>query len=93
MMTLVVLSAYAIWISALCVAARAAMGCRGSALALAAAQLVRPTSLRASGSRPALLVALLDITKGVLSVAMARYVSDQPAAPAAAGVAAIIGQI
>src|SRR5712691_8296144 len=49
--------------------------------------------LRASGVTAGLLVALLDITKGALSVAIARYVSDQPAAPAAAGLAAIVGHI
>ena len=49
--------------------------------------------LRASGVTAGLLVALLDITKGALSVVIARYVSDQPAAPAAAGLAAIVGHI
>ena len=49
--------------------------------------------LRASGVTAGLLVALLDITKGALSVMIARYVSDQPAAPAAAGLAAIVGHI
>jgi len=49
--------------------------------------------LRASGVTAGLLVALLDISKGVVSVVIARYVSDQPAAPAAAGMAAIVGHV
>jgi glycerol-3-phosphate acyltransferase PlsY len=49
--------------------------------------------VRASGVMAGVLVALLDIGKGALSVALARYVTDQPAAPAAAGVAAILGHI
>jgi glycerol-3-phosphate acyltransferase PlsY len=49
--------------------------------------------LRASGVTAGLLVALLDIGKGVVSVVIARYVSDQPAAPAAAGLAAIVGHV
>ena len=48
---------------------------------------------RASGVTAGILVAALDITKGALSVAIARYVSDQAAAPAAAGLAAIVGHI
>ena len=48
---------------------------------------------RASGVTAGILVAALDITKGALSVTIARYVSDQAAAPAAAGLAAIIGHI
>ena len=49
--------------------------------------------LRASGVTAGILVAALDITKGALSVAIARYLSDQAAAPAAAGLAAIVGHI
>jgi len=49
--------------------------------------------LRASGVKAGIVVALLDITKGALSVTLARYLSDQPAAPAAAGLAAIVGHI
>lgn len=48
---------------------------------------------RASGITAGILVAALDITKGALSVTIARYVSDQGAAPAAAGLAAIVGHI
>ena len=48
---------------------------------------------RASGITAGILVAALDITKGALSVTIARYVSDQAAAPAAAGLAAIVGHI
>jgi glycerol-3-phosphate acyltransferase PlsY len=49
--------------------------------------------LRASGIRAGIVVALLDIGKGALSVAMARQISDQPSAAAAAGLAAIVGHI
>jgi glycerol-3-phosphate acyltransferase PlsY len=49
--------------------------------------------LRASGATAGFLVAALDIGKGALSVALARYLSDQPAAPAAAGLAAIVGHV
>ena len=48
---------------------------------------------RVSGVMPGILVAALDITKGALSVMIARYVSDEAAAPAAAGLAAIVGHI
>ena len=49
--------------------------------------------MRASGVTAGLVVALLDIAKGALSVTLARLISDQPAAPAAAGLAAIGGHI
>ena len=49
--------------------------------------------LRASGVKAGVLVAALDIAKGALSVTLARYMSDQPAAPAVAGLAAIVGHI
>lgn len=49
--------------------------------------------MRASGVTAGLVVALLDIAKGALSVTLARLISDQPAAPAAAGLAAIVGHI
>jgi glycerol-3-phosphate acyltransferase PlsY len=49
--------------------------------------------LRASGATAGLLVAALDIAKGALSVALARHLSDQPGAPAAAGLAAIVGHV
>jgi acyl phosphate:glycerol-3-phosphate acyltransferase len=48
---------------------------------------------RVSGATAGVLVAVLDITKGALSVTLARHISDQPAAPAAAGLAAIVGHI
>ena len=48
---------------------------------------------RVSGVTAGVLVALLDIGKGALSVTLARHVTDQPAAPAAAGLAAIVGHI
>jgi glycerol-3-phosphate acyltransferase PlsY len=49
--------------------------------------------VRASGMKAGMAVALLDVAKGALSVALARYLSDQATAPAAAGLAAIIGHI
>jgi glycerol-3-phosphate acyltransferase PlsY len=49
--------------------------------------------LRASGVLAGVLAAALDIAKGVISVMVARLVSDQSAAPAAAGLAAVIGHI
>ena len=49
--------------------------------------------LRVSGVTAGVLVALLDIAKGALSVTLARHFSDEPAAPAAAGVAAMLGHI
>ncbi len=48
---------------------------------------------RASGLTAGLVVALLDIAKGALSVMLARLLSDQAAAPAAAGLAAIVGHV
>ena len=49
--------------------------------------------VRASGIKAGVVVALLDVAKGALSVALARYLSDQATAPAAAGLAAIVGHI
>jgi len=49
--------------------------------------------VRVSGVAAGVLVALLDIGKGVLSVAIARYFSSQPLTHAAAGLAAIVGHI
>ena len=55
--------------------------------------------LRASGVAAGVLVALLDIGKGAswaigaLSVTLARYMSQEQAAPAVAGLAAIVGHI
>jgi acyl phosphate:glycerol-3-phosphate acyltransferase len=49
--------------------------------------------VRASGLRAGMVVAVLDIAKGALSVTLARLLSDQAAAPAAAGLAAIVGHI
>jgi glycerol-3-phosphate acyltransferase PlsY len=39
------------------------------------------------------LVALLDISKGIISVTLARQISNQPLAGVAAGLAAIVGHI
>jgi glycerol-3-phosphate acyltransferase PlsY len=49
--------------------------------------------LRASGVTAGVIVAALDMSKGALSVALARHLTDQPAGPAVAGLAAIVGHI
>jgi glycerol-3-phosphate acyltransferase PlsY len=49
--------------------------------------------LRASGVKAGMLVALLDMSKGVASVALAQRLSGGVDAPAAAGLAAIVGHI
>src|SRR5919204_2950970 len=49
--------------------------------------------LRSSGLVPGVLVALLDVTKGAFSVVLAARFSADTTAPAAAGVAAILGHI
>ena len=49
--------------------------------------------LRASGVKAGVLVALLDITKGAVSVMLAERFGSSAAAPAAAGLAAIVGHI
>jgi glycerol-3-phosphate acyltransferase PlsY len=49
--------------------------------------------MRASGVTAGVLVALLDITKGAASVALAQRLSADAAAPAVAGLAAIVGHI
>jgi glycerol-3-phosphate acyltransferase PlsY len=91
-MTLVVLSAYAI--GSVPFALLLARRWGGADLRrVGSGNLGAANVLRASGVTAGVLVAMLDISKGVLSVAMARYVSDQPAAPAAAGLAAIVGHI
>ena len=48
---------------------------------------------RVSGPTAGVLVALLDMAKGVASVTLARHLTDQPGVPAAAGVAAIVGHV
>jgi glycerol-3-phosphate acyltransferase PlsY len=48
---------------------------------------------RLMGPAAGVLVALLDIGKGALSVLAARQLSSDPAAPAVAGLAAIIGHV
>jgi acyl phosphate:glycerol-3-phosphate acyltransferase len=49
--------------------------------------------LRTSGVTPGLLVALLDMLKGAVSVVVATRLSGDAGAPAAAGLAAILGHI
>ena len=48
---------------------------------------------RVSGPTAGVLVALLDMAKGVASVTLARHLTDQPGVPAAAGLAAIVGHV
>src|SRR5215468_9572355 len=50
-------------------------------------------ALRASGVRAGVLVAVLDIAKGAASVALAAHLSNVAAAPAVAGLSAIVGHI
>jgi glycerol-3-phosphate acyltransferase PlsY len=49
--------------------------------------------MRASGIRSGVLVAALDMAKGAASVWLAERLTSSPAAPAAAGLAAILGHI
>ena len=49
--------------------------------------------MRASGVTPAILVVILDMAKGAAGVLLAARVSENAVAPAAAGVAAVIGHI
>jgi glycerol-3-phosphate acyltransferase PlsY len=49
--------------------------------------------MRASGVRAGVLVAILDMTKGAVSVWLAARIGDGAPLPAAAGLAAIIGHI
>lgn len=50
-------------------------------------------AMRASGITAGVLVAILDITKGACSVLLAARFSQHSAAPAAAGIAAIVGHV
>lgn len=50
-------------------------------------------ALRASGVRTGVLVAVLDIAKGAASVALASHLSNVAAAPAIAGLSAIVGHV
>jgi glycerol-3-phosphate acyltransferase PlsY len=49
--------------------------------------------LRSSGVAAGVVAAALDMSKGALSVALARHLTDQPAGPAVAGLAAIVGHV
>lgn len=49
--------------------------------------------MRASGVTAGVTVAILDVAKGAVSVALAERFSDSAAAPAIAGLAAIVGHI
>jgi len=49
--------------------------------------------MRAAGLKAGLIVAILDVAKGAASVLIAERLASQPAAPALAGFAAIVGHI
>jgi glycerol-3-phosphate acyltransferase PlsY len=49
--------------------------------------------MRSTGVTPGVLVAALDIGKGVASVILAAHLTGAPVAPAAAGLAAIVGHV
>src|SRR5262249_9667562 len=49
--------------------------------------------MRAAGLKAGLIVAVLDVAKGAASVLIAERLASQPAAPALAGFAAIVGHI
>src|SRR5438552_16954219 len=49
--------------------------------------------VRVLGMKPGVLVALLDASKGVVSVVVAEWLNRNGIAPAAAGLAAIVGHI
>ncbi len=90
-MTLAVLMAYAIGSVpfALLLARRWGADLRG----VGSGNLGAANVARASGLGAGVLVALLDIGKGMTSVALARHLSDQPLAGVAAGIAAIVGHV
>jgi acyl phosphate:glycerol-3-phosphate acyltransferase len=92
MMTLVVLLAYAIGSVPFALLLARQWG-TGDLRRIGSGNLGAANVLRASGATAGLLVAALDIAKGALSVALARRLSDQPGAPAAAGLAAIVGHV
>jgi glycerol-3-phosphate acyltransferase PlsY len=92
MMTLVVLLAYAIGSVPFALLLARQWG-TGDLRRIGSGNLGAANVLRASGATAGLLVAALDIAKGALSVALARHLSDQPGAPAAAGLAAIVGHV
>jgi glycerol-3-phosphate acyltransferase PlsY len=92
MMTLVVLLAYGIGSVPFALLLARRWGA-GDLRMIGSGNLGAANVLRASGATAGLLVAALDIAKGALSVALARHLSDQPGAPAAAGLAAIVGHV
>ena len=91
-MTFVVLSAYAIGSVPFALLLARSWSARDPR-SVGSGNLGAANVIRTSGVAVGLLVALLDMSKGVLSVALARYLSDLPAAPAAAGLAAIVGHV
>jgi glycerol-3-phosphate acyltransferase PlsY len=91
-MTLVVLLAYAIGSVPFALLLARRWGA-GDLRSVGSGNLGAANVLRASGATAALLVAALDIAKGALSVALARHLSDRAGAPAAAGLAAIVGHV
>jgi glycerol-3-phosphate acyltransferase PlsY len=49
--------------------------------------------MRASGATAGVIVAVLDMLKGATAVVIAQRLSDEPSAPALAGLAAVIGHV
>ena len=92
MMTLVVVLAYGIGSVPFALLLARQWGA-GDLRSIGSGNLGAANVLRASGATAGLLVAALDIAKGALSVTLARHLSDQPGAPAAAGLAAIVGHV
>ena len=92
MTTLVVLLAYAIGSVPFALLLARQWG-TGDLRRIGSGNLGAANVLRASGATAGFLVAALDIAKGALSVALARHLSDQAGAPAAAGLAAIVGHV
>ncbi len=64
---------------------------RGDVRQVGSGNVGATNAMRAAGWRWAVLVALLDVGKGVLAVALMRQVTANPAWAAAAGVMAVVG--
>jgi glycerol-3-phosphate acyltransferase PlsY len=92
MMTLVVVLAYAIGSVPFALLLARRWGA-GDLRSIGSGNLGAANVMRASGATAGLLVAALDIAKGAVSVTLARHLSGQPGAPAAAGLAAIVGHV
>jgi glycerol-3-phosphate acyltransferase PlsY len=91
-MSLVILAAYLIGSVPFALLLARRWGARDLRL-IGSGNLGAANVLRASGVRAGVLVAILDILKGALSVVLAERLSANAAAPAAAGLAAVVGHI